>query len=324
MNLSLSSEQHEIARTVDQLLDKEMSRDRVRELAVADLSAFDTDLWARCAADGWLGLGISEEDGGVGLGAVEECLLLRGIGRHVAPGPFRSTILAAHVAAAAGRLDLVEGLVGGTTRCGSLVGDVGIDAEEGHLLLECRDGAILVHEATLGDPVAAVDTGTRLREVVRNRVVAESADRDLVARARLHVAAESLGVLDAVSHMSASYACQREQFGAPIGSFQAVKHRCADMAIDTYASASIVAFAAHKLDRRDGDAWFHAASSFLVAVDAAVRGTASNIQNHGAIGFTLEHDAHLYLRRAHTLEHALEPIACVEADLLTAPRHHFE
>jgi alkylation response protein AidB-like acyl-CoA dehydrogenase len=123
--------------------------------------------------------------------------------------------------------------------------------------------------------------------------------------------------------MSAGYARTRFQFGKPIGAFQAVKHRCADMAIAAYATTGQIFQAALLVDARTEDAAFHAAAAYLLAVAGAKESTAANIQNHGGIGFTWEHDAHLFLKRAFALEHVLGgPRGACDAVLAPA-RHEF-
>jgi alkylation response protein AidB-like acyl-CoA dehydrogenase len=123
--------------------------------------------------------------------------------------------------------------------------------------------------------------------------------------------------------MSASYAQIREQFGKPIGSFQAVKHRCADMAIIAYAIQSQLFMASVRLDAGLPDASFHSAAAHVLAVNGAKQSTADNIQNHGGIGITAEHNAHLYLKRAFLLEHILGSRQESFAALMAPARHEF-
>jgi alkylation response protein AidB-like acyl-CoA dehydrogenase len=102
--------------------------------------------------------------------------------------------------------------------------------------------------------------------------------------------------------MGVAYAKIREQFGQPIGGFQAIKHHCADMAARAEAAYSASVFAALSVVAGRSDATFQAASARIVAADAAIRNAATNIQVHGGIGFTAECDANLFLKRAHLLE----------------------
>jgi alkylation response protein AidB-like acyl-CoA dehydrogenase len=117
-------------------------------------------------------------------------------------------------------------------------------------------------------------------------------------RATVLVAAELAGIATATAEQSTQYAKDREQFGVPVGSFQAVKHRCADMAVRAEAATSLVRYAA--LAVRDGlpDAAFHADAARAVAARNAIENAQINVQNHGGIGFTWEHTAHRYVTRA--------------------------
>lgn len=323
MNLAFTTEQAEIAAAAERFLGKEVPLRRVRELAGASGPALDDATWAECARNGWLALGLPESVGGLALGARAEVMLFRELGRHVTPGPFRSTVIAAHAALAAGEDNLAADLAAGRRRAGIEVGRLTLDAGPGDLVVRFNDDRVCLDEFTESQPAAGVDPGIRCTTTVAARPVAVTANPAVVTRARLLVAAEVLGVLEAVRDMSASYAIQRVQFDRPIGSFQAVKHRCADMAIAAYAALAQVLFAAHAADDGHPDAGFHAAAAHLLAVSGARRSTADNIQNHGAIGFTMEHDAHLYLRRALTLEHLLGPTHRTAAVVLAPARHEF-
>jgi alkylation response protein AidB-like acyl-CoA dehydrogenase len=117
-------------------------------------------------------------------------------------------------------------------------------------------------------------------------------------RATVLVAAELAGIATATAEQSTQYGKDREQFGQPVGAFQAVKHRCADMAVRAEAATSLVRYAA--LAVRDGlpDAAFHAYAARAVAARSAVENAQINVQNHGGIGFTWEHTAHRYVTRA--------------------------
>ena len=123
--------------------------------------------------------------------------------------------------------------------------------------------------------------------------------------------------------MSAGYARTRLQFGKPIGAFQAVKHRCADMAIAAYATVGQVHLAALYVDSGHQDAAFHASAAYVLAAKGASRSTEDNVQNHGGIGFTWEHDAHLYLKRVIVLENLFGPLRTAYASILATARHEF-
>ena len=112
------------------------------------------------------------------------------------------------------------------------------------------------------------------------------------------VCAEMLGAADVVLAMTVQYAKDRVQFGRPIGSFQAVKHRCADMLVDVEGMRSAAYYAAWAVGAGDPDASAAASAAKVWCSDAARRVMASGLQVHGGIGFTWEHDLHLFLKRS--------------------------
>jgi alkylation response protein AidB-like acyl-CoA dehydrogenase len=324
MNLTFDDTQTEIASSAAEFLAGELPIKRIRELSGADTDSVVEDAtWQQVSGLGWFGLSVPEEQGGLGLGLAEEVALTIELGRHLAPGPFRSTLLAAFVAARAGADDVLAELLSGEKRAGLLVGDLGIDCRVGDFALAVdADGAQLA-EVTGGDRLASTDPGTRLSRVTTGSVVTSVVGPEALNRARVLAAAELLGIIEAVRDMSAAYAQTRVQFDKPIGTFQAVKHRCADMAIAAYATRAQTAQAALYVQHDHPDATFHAAAAYVLAVKGAATSTADNIQNHGGIGFTWEHDAHLFLIKAFLLEQAYGAEPACRTDLLTPEQHEF-
>ncbi|GAC1419366.1 MAG: hypothetical protein NVSMB57_13730 [Actinomycetota bacterium] len=121
-------------------------------------------------------------------------------------------------------------------------------------------------------------------------------------RAAVALAAEATGVADAVVRRSVAYAHERQQFGRAIGSFQAISHKCADMLVATESARSTTYYAAWAVDEGAPDANLACATAKACAASAAVRVCEEGIQVHGGIGFTWEHDMHLYYRRAKLAE----------------------
>ena len=252
-------------------------------------------LWTSAVEQGWFGLGVAEADGGVGYSIVEEALLFAEIGASCAPGPFLATALAAHIAPTAvldgARVALAEA-EGDHVRV--------LDGPGADLVLLIGDVTAALHDiAALGGLTA----DTPLDGLVPVSVAATPqgtpiATGDVAIRAHVLAGALLAGIARATCEQSVSYAKDREQFGQPIGGFQAVKHRCADMAVRADAAINQVRFAS--LAVRDGrdDAAFGATAGHLVAANAAIANAQWNIQNHGGIGFTWEHTAHRYLTRA--------------------------
>ena len=126
----------------------------------------------------------------------------------------------------------------------------------------------------------------------------EDARGALVDRGATGHCAEMLGAAERVLEMTVGYAKDRVQFGRPIGSFQAVKHRCADMLVDVEGMRSAVYYAAWCIAAAHPDASVAASTAKVWCSDAARRVMASGLQVHGGVGFTWEHDLHLYLKRA--------------------------
>ncbi|SDD08144.1 acyl-CoA dehydrogenase [Actinokineospora iranica] len=291
--------------------------------------------WSALAEQGLLGLHVPEALGGQGAGLVELAVALEQWGRAAAPGPFTGSALAAALLVAADAKvtpQLVPGLVDGTTVgavglasgvdglrtaaglllsgkavgvLGGVVADVfllpvGIDGETRWVLL--RAGEVSVSEEDSLDvarrsALVAVD-GV---EVPADRVLDGLADDRARALAAVVLGAEAVGVAAWCVATAAEYAAVRVQFGRPIGQFQGVKHKCAGMAVELERARAVVWDAAKALDAGEDTAPFAAAVAAVVAPDAGVRCAADAIQVLGGIGFTWEHDAHLYYRRALTL-----------------------
>ena len=329
MKFVLSAEQLDVGVVAAKLLGQELPLPRLRELADAAESgatrlAIDETVWQQCAGLGWFALGVPASLGGVGCGPIEEVLLFTELGRHLAPGPFASTTVAAWVAAASGARELAEALFDGRQRAGLAVGALLVDAEPDGLVVRFSgDTCELVRVGELVE-LRSVDPSVRLARATTGAVVAALEDPLVLPRAQLLVSAMELGVAQAVLDMSVEYAKVRMQFDKPIGTFQAVKHRCSDMAIRVHAARAQTLFAGYAVESRADDAAFQAAAAKTTATRAAKLNTADNVQNHGAIGFTVEHDAGLFARRAHMLEFALGGEHAAARTLLAEERHRFE
>jgi alkylation response protein AidB-like acyl-CoA dehydrogenase len=148
-----------------------------------------------------------------------------------------------------------------------------------------------------GETVPGLDGAVTLERVSlppRNR-----AGADLALRATVLIAANLVGLIEAARDMATAYAKERQQFGQPIGAFQAIKHRCADMAVGAESAWTLTVFAALALDEGRADGPFQAAAARIVAGDAALAAARGNIQIHGGMGFTDECDAQLLVKRCH-------------------------
>ncbi|MFG3022359.1 acyl-CoA dehydrogenase family protein [Streptomyces sp. NPDC048254] len=333
MDLLPTADQEAVVASAAEFLAKEMPISALRERA-GEAEAFDRTAWQRAARLGWFGLGLPEEQGGVGYTAAEEALLFREIGRHLAPGPFVATVLGAHIAAAAGRDDLVEAITSGEIVVGTaqrrvgaraatgsegsggpelVSGDFDLIDTAGAVLVAVVEphGAALLETAAFGIPrqLPPIDPGIRLATASVHRqpaLVSVGRDREpAFLRGSVLVAALQTGIAEAARDLAVEHAKNRVQFGRPIGVNQAVKHRCADMAVRAEAARAQLLFAALALAENRPDAEFHAAAARTVSADAAIRNSSENIQIHGGMGYTHEHDAQLYVKRARVLDQLL-------------------
>ena len=328
-----TSEQEEIARAAADLVAQQLPTSELRA-RTDEPDAVSSKAWQACAEMGLLALGLPAAVGGAGCAAVEETLLFRELGRHVAPGPFLSTVLGGHLALAAGDAELAGRIAAGSVRVAYLEPARGQDGMRGQrpdvapeefsgdaqlrdwagaelALLLSPVGAGLVSVEALGEikPCVSIDPGVRIAEVRAERAPlrawAPTGQRDLHTLGLLLVAAQLVGIAQACRDMSVHHAKTREQFGRPIGVNQAIKHRCADMALAAERADAQLLFAAASYDAARADTEFQVRSAKLAAADAARSNAASNVQVHGGMGWTSEFDAHLFVERAEVLENTL-------------------
>ena len=277
---------------------------------------FDAGLWAAMVEQGWTGIAVPETLGGVGLGMIEAAVLLEQTGAHLAPVPLLQQLAALAV--------LADGPWGERLLAGEAVacvartpleraGDGSVSGRTEPVIYGARADVLV---APAGDDLVAVDlTGVERSPEPAMDQTRELAWIDLDAAPAITVggpqevaahldrgavfhSAEMLGAAEAVMNLAVEYAKVREQFGRPIGSFQAVKHRCADMLVDVEGMRSAVYHAAWSLGAASADAPVAAATAKIWCSDAGVRVAESALQVHGGIGFTWEADVHLYLKRA--------------------------
>lgn len=320
MHLLPTEEQTQIVDTVASFLSDLAPVERLRPDKFGQVGNPDSALWPQLGELGFLGLAVPEDKGGAGLGAVEEALVFREYGRNlVSPEIFAITI-GAHMAADA-NLNTASEIMAGNIRIG-LANPRGAQSSGDILtgdfhLVEAKDAELVVALMDDGPVLLPADAFEGVEECLgmdshnllqRGRLNSAQplADASISeahrARTLLLSAAYASGLAKAALTMAVDYAKMREQFGQPIGSFQAIKHKCADMAIAAEVAASQVDFASVLVAEGKPEALYHATAAKLTAVDAALKNGATNIQVHGAIGFTAETDAHVYLKRAHTID----------------------
>lgn len=261
-------------------------------------------LIARLAGLGWIGLGIAEEDGGLGLGVVEETLLMRAAGHHLIGTGLLAGLLAARLAAAEGSGQLLAALLSGR-KGAALAIDDGADGlyridhheDDVTLFIDGTGAAALLDEDALDlSRTLAIDDAVRLE---RGRRPIGSEGVPIGGRAAILTSAYLTGIAQRARDMATAYAKERQQFGQPIGAFQAIKHRCADMAVGCEAAWSLTVFGALALAEERPDARFQIAAARIVASDVALAAVRANVQVHGGMGFTEECDAQLLVKRLH-------------------------
>ena len=331
MDFELSDDQIALQDAARELLDGACDRAAVRSVVDAGGGVSDT-LWEAMIAQGWARIAVPEPLGGLGLGLVEAAVLLEQSGAHTAPVPFLQQVVALDALVRAidrgvdGVDGLVAGLVDGSSTAATVFGP--LDARSSGAgwrisgttepVINAPSAAVAVTPGATaeGEPgLYAVEVAERppaepamdrTRELGRLRFDdaaavrlggSEALEPYLDAGATAH-AAEMLGGAARVLDMAVTYASERVQFGRPIGSFQAVKHRCADMLVDVEGMRSAVYYAAWCLSAGTPDASIAASTAKCWCSDASRRTMASSLQVHGGIGFTWEHDRHLYLKRA--------------------------
>lgn len=344
--LAITEEHQDLAAAAVGRLQRSGSRAAARA-TLDGPGGYSREIWSAGAELGWNGLAIAEEFGGSGFGLAELAIIVEITGRELTPGPFLPSVAAAvaidRCAPDSVRAQLLPGLAEGST-----IAAVGLNVQvnmesdltataEWPAVLGAPDADVLVLSA--GEDLIVVDAGaegvtvtalptldtTRTVGAVTMRGAQIPADRVLRGAARhartvfrILAAAESVGISWACLDMAVEYAKVREQFGRTIGTFQAVKHHAANMLVDAEQTTAATWAAA-----RAGDldaAWLPAATAAAHAIRAQVFNAQNNIQLHGGIGFTWEHDAHLYLRRARSLSALLADGNDPLADLVDAQR----
>ena len=334
MEFVFTDEQGMIAETARAFFTENATSERTRAaMATTGRDAgIDRALWsAFCSELGLAGIGIPEERGGIGLGLVELAIVAEAAGSTVAALPMLgSLVLAARAVAMGGsatqRDAHLPALLSGeqiaayvhdatlTAQGNALTGNAGFVAHGAAadlLLVTSNSGAWIVSADAPGVTVNAQTTMDQTRPYARvtlSGALGEPLEDAASAIATAHqagyvaIAAEALGVAQTALDRTVAYAKERVQFGRAIGSFQAYKHRLADMVVDIEQARSAVYWAACAVDEGSDEAALavHAAKSF--AADTAFRCAGDMIQLHGGIGFTWEHDAHLYFKRARALQ----------------------
>lgn len=339
MNFLLNSEQHEMQRTVLRYLDERLDTLALHRSFddEGDTQGFDATLWQGLAELGVLGVNLPEEDGGLGLEMIDLALVAECLGARAAPLPFLGHVLATLAISWAGSAEqkarwlpaLIEG---------RLIASVGLSTGPNDwdpaqwttpaapamsatwslvpgapvaqlFVLGAAGGELLVIERTApGVTVSArasTDRTRRLGLVTLEHASVERLPQGPAQAERLRdaalvlLAADAFGGATRCHELAVSYAKEREQFGQPIGQFQAVKHQLADMVISVEPARGLYWYAAHGFDHCEPTERAHiAALAKAHLADAYVSAARRCVEVFGGMGYTWELDVHLYLRRA--------------------------
>ncbi|MEU9862961.1 acyl-CoA dehydrogenase family protein [Streptomyces sp. NPDC047971] len=266
MDFRLTDDQKALKAGMRELLAGRFDRDALR--ASVERGTLDRGLWRELGAAGFFALRLPEREGGVGLGLPEAVLVFEEAGRALLPGP----LVATHRAA-------------GTVE-GAAEGEVVVASVDGGLVEWLDESDAVLGDAAGAVPVRSVDPLTPLHRVPGPAGGTASGVEGLLT------AAEQVGSAARTTEAAVSYARAREQFGQPIGGFQAVKHLCARMLVRTEVARAAVYAAAVTGDPVE------MAGAKLLADEAAVDCARDCLQVHGGMGFTWESDVHLHLKRA--------------------------
>jgi alkylation response protein AidB-like acyl-CoA dehydrogenase len=302
MDFSFTEEQELLRRQAREYLESRFPAERVVELAESPVG-WDPASWRELAELGWLGVSVPEELGGAGLGFLEEAVIFEELGRALYPGPYFSTVALALPALPAG---LHAQVAAGQARWsasldGSLVPDLGaVDR-----VLVAREGRLWAVPAR-GELLATKDATRRLGRLHDadggEDVGPDDALEDARLRARVALALEAVGVASRALELGVTHAARREQFGRPIGVYQAVSHALADTYVETEQARSLAYWAAWCVAEGDEQAPVAAAAAKAAAAEAAVAACERSIQVHGGIGFTWEHVLHRLYKRAQWID----------------------
>jgi len=287
MDFAFTDEQVELKRQARAWLAERYPLDR-------DFAAPEDDRWSELAELGWLGVSVAEDEGGIGLGFVEEAILLEELGYALYPGPYLATVGFAlpslgpdeRAAVASGETKWSAEIRGFVPWLSSVDKVVDMDGNA---------------QDARGEELPTVDPSRPLGRLERTNGAPLPGARD-VAHARAAMAAEAVGIAQRALELGIEHAKTREQFGKPIGVYQAVSHQLADTYTDVELARSLAYWAAWCVAEDDEQAAIAAAAAKAFATEAAVAACERSIQVLAGIGFTWEHPLHRLYKRALWLE----------------------
>ncbi|MEQ9437374.1 acyl-CoA dehydrogenase family protein [Hyphomonas sp.] len=321
MEFALSEDQRMLQDSLNGFLKDAASLDTIRKIAVGD-EASGAALASGLDEFGLVGLHVSEDHGGLGLGLLDACIVQEALGYAIAPSRFMATTVAAHAMRFAGE-EYLPGIASGGTGMGLAMTELssrrdgaGVTVEKDKLsgtslLALSAEGSTHLLAADISGVLHVVETPELavMHTIDRTRIFSEvrfggqmsemtlKPDDEVLAAARLLVAADTLGAAQAMLDKAVAYAGERQQFGRVIGSFQAVKHMCAEMAARLEPSRALIWHAAHALDTGEPEGLVMAtlAKSHLAEAGTFIARTATEV--HGGMGFTDLVGLHYWFKR---------------------------
>ncbi len=274
-------------------------QDALREQAREFLAAHPEPTWQELAGLGWTGVSVPEEHGGAGLGFLEEAILFEEMGRALTHAPYFSTVAVMLPALPPDlQAEVAHGEASWTLATGPLVADldtatrVAVLGGDSIWELEGAERELLeTNDVTR--PLGVVSGGTPGRALASSELLPRLRARSLAA-----LALEACGVGRRALDLAVGYVKEREQFGKPIGTYQAVSHPLAASLMELELGRSLALFAAWCIAEGDERGPIAASSAKALCADAAVAACERSIQAHGGIGFTWEHVLHRLYKRA--------------------------
>ncbi|CAG4885179.1 Putative Acyl-CoA dehydrogenase [Georgfuchsia toluolica] len=325
MNLQPNSDEVQIIDAVASFMAEQLPVSRYRDLTEG-AAQLTPEEWQKVVDLGWIGLGLEEQHGGLGCSVVEEILMFREVGRQVGPLALLGSVIGARVAALAGQSELRDSILSGKERVAiAIPAEVSMSAASRldgaiqlfgtdsacYAVLVDQNGAVLFEtDSLLLSKVPCLERHLSLATATLKQHTAiayvEGALDPVAVRLTILASAMQVGGAEATRDMSVAYAKERQQFGQLIGSFQAIKHICADMAVRCEEACTQLFYSSLCLrDRGIVEARREIAATAFLAARAGIENAAANIQVHGGIGMTAELAAHWYLKRAHVLDQVI-------------------
>lgn len=330
MKFELSEDQQLLRSSTVDFLATESPITASRQISESGGDGFSRAHWKKLAELGYLGLVNAETAGGQGMGPVELAIVCEELGKVCFPGPYLDVVIAGRVLELSGKhdralRDVIEGnsivvtasvdRVWPTDRPdvaykgGRVTGTkyfVPFAASTDRLIVTTPQGVLLAEGPFQTEPMETMDEAARFDRVLFDNPAEPLGHDDLLSSVidwmEIGAAADALGICQKALEASVFYSKQRQTFGKPIGAYQVLQHRMADMLVRTESTRAAVYRAAWCLAHETQDAGLAAAAAKAYAVESACQITRDTVQIHGGNGFTWEYDIHRYLKRAITLE----------------------